>query len=40
MIYTIDRDTPAAGLEKLKIGELQQIANKLQVLGFKVQVSG
>lgn len=40
MIYTIDRDTPAAGLEKLKIGELQQIANQLQALGFKVQVSG
>lgn len=40
MIYTIDRDTPASGLEKLKIGELQQIANQVRTLGFLVQVSG
>ena len=40
MIYTIDRDTPASGLEKIKIEELQQIAEQLSELGFLVQVSG
>ena len=40
MIYTIDRDTPAVGLEKLKIEELQQIADQVSALGFQVQVSG
>lgn len=40
MIYTIDRDTPAPGLEKVKIGELQLIADQLIALGFLVQVSG
>jgi hypothetical protein len=40
MIYTIDRDTPAAGLEKVKLEELQQIASRIETLGIKVQVSG
>lgn len=40
MIYTIDRDTPASGLEKLKIEELQQIADQVRALGLQVQVSG
>ncbi len=40
MIYTIDRDTPASGLEKVKIEELQQIGERVRLLGFKVQVSG
>jgi wyosine [tRNA(Phe)-imidazoG37] synthetase (radical SAM superfamily) len=40
MIYTIDRDTPATGLGKLPIGELQQIAEQVRELGFQVQVSG
>lgn len=40
MIYTIDRDTPAVGLEKVKLGELQQIASRVKELGFNVQVSG
>jgi hypothetical protein len=40
MIYTIDRDTPAAGLEKVKLEELQQIAAHVRQLGFDVQVSG
>lgn len=40
MIYTIDRDTPAAGLEKVKIDELKQIASWVELLGIKVQVSG
>lgn len=40
MIYTIDRDTPAAGLQKVKLEELQQIASRVTEIGFKVQVSG
>jgi hypothetical protein len=40
MIYTIDRDTPAAGLEKVNLAELQQIASRVKEIGFKVQVSG
>jgi len=40
MIYTIDRDTPAAGLEKVKLEELQQIAERIKEIGLKVQVSG
>lgn len=40
MIYTIDRDTPAEGLEKVKIEELKQIASRVESLGIKVQVSG
>ncbi|MBL7965497.1 MAG: radical SAM protein [Prolixibacteraceae bacterium] len=40
MIYTIDRDTPASGLEKVKVEELQQIGERVRLLGIKVQVSG
>ena len=40
MIYTIDRDTPAAGLEKVKLEELQEIAERVRAIGFEVQVSG
>lgn len=40
MIYTIDRDTPASGLEKVKLEELQQIASRVESLGIKTQVSG
>jgi wyosine [tRNA(Phe)-imidazoG37] synthetase (radical SAM superfamily) len=40
MIYTIDRDTPAMGLEKVKLAELQIIADRVRELGFEVQVSG
>lgn len=40
MIYTIDRDTPAAGLEKVNLDELKQIASRVESLGIKVQVSG
>jgi len=40
MIYTIDRDTPASGLEKVKIDELQQIASRIRAIGLDVQVSG
>ena len=40
MIYTIDRDTPATGLEKVNLEELQQIADRVKEMGFEVQVSG
>ncbi|HEX7585880.1 MAG TPA: radical SAM protein [Prolixibacteraceae bacterium] len=40
MIYTIARDTPAAGLEKVKLDEFQRIADRVREIGFEVQVSG
>lgn len=40
MIYTIERDTPAAGLEKVKLDELETIAARVRSIGFDVQVSG
>lgn len=40
MIYTIDRDTPASGLEKVKLEELNRIADRVREIGFEVQVSG
>jgi wyosine [tRNA(Phe)-imidazoG37] synthetase (radical SAM superfamily) len=40
MIYTIDRDTPAAGLVKVGIEKLQEIAERVRRTGFEVQVSG
>lgn len=40
MIYTIDRDTPALGLEKVKLEDLQKIAERVREIGFQVQVSG
>jgi wyosine [tRNA(Phe)-imidazoG37] synthetase (radical SAM superfamily) len=40
MIYTLDRDTPATGLEKVKLDELNAIATRVRAIGFEVQVSG
>jgi hypothetical protein len=40
MIYTIERDTPASGLEKVELDELEAIAERVRVNGFEVQVSG
>ncbi len=40
MIYTIDRDTPASGLEKVKLDELRRIAGRVRAIGCEVQVSG
>lgn len=40
MIYTIDRDTPATGLEKVKLDELNLIAQRVKAVGFEIQVSG
>ncbi len=40
MIYTIERDTPAAGLEKVNLADLEVIAERVRAIGFEVQVSG
>ncbi|WP_423129595.1 radical SAM protein [Gaoshiqia sp. Z1-71] len=40
MIYTIDRDTPAQGLVKVPLDELNRIARRVRQAGFDVQVSG
>jgi wyosine [tRNA(Phe)-imidazoG37] synthetase (radical SAM superfamily) len=40
MIYTIDRDTPAAGLKKVNLEDLEAIAERVRAIGFEVQVSG
>ncbi len=40
MIYTIARDTPAQGLERISVAELEQIADRARARGFDVQVSG
>lgn len=40
MIYTIDRETPVGGLEKVSVDELEKIAGGLRQKGFDVMVSG
>jgi hypothetical protein len=40
MIYTIDRETPAQGLRKIPLQELEQIAAKVRQMGIPVKVSG
>ena len=40
MIYSIDRETPAQGLEKVSVDELNTIAEKLRTHGFEVSVAG
>lgn len=40
MIYTIDRDTPLEGLEKVSIERMQEIAEPLIKEGFTVKISG
>ncbi len=40
MIYTIERDTPAEGLQKIGLEELNTIAARVRLAGFAVQVSG
>ncbi len=39
MIYTIARDTPTDGLEKITYKELKQIASRVEKLNIKVQIS-
>lgn len=40
MIYTIDRETPTKGLEKISLEELNKIAEKVKASGFDVSVAG
>jgi wyosine [tRNA(Phe)-imidazoG37] synthetase (radical SAM superfamily) len=40
MIYTIDRETPAKGLEKVSYDTLQKIASRVEDLGIKTNVAG
>jgi len=40
MIYTIDRDTPFEGLEKIGRKELDTIGKRIELLGIEVQISG
>jgi wyosine [tRNA(Phe)-imidazoG37] synthetase (radical SAM superfamily) len=39
MVYTIARDTPAIGLEKVSLKDLKAIAAKVEAIGIPVQVS-
>ena len=39
MVYTIERDTPSPGLRKAAPEKLYEIAEKVKILGFDVQVS-
>lgn len=40
MIYTIARDTPAEGVEKIPYEVLKQIGKRVEDLGISVQISG
>lgn len=40
MIYTIDRATPAKGLHKIPVAELEEIAHRVRALGVECSVSG
>lgn len=40
MIYTIDRDTPAQGLEKVSLDDLRKIAARVEQLGIECSVAG
>ena len=40
MMYTIDRDTPEHGLEKVSVEEMAKIAGPLEKEGFMVQIRG
>lgn len=39
MIYSIDRETPTKGLEKIPLETLQQIAERTRKIGFEVMVA-
>ena len=40
MMYTIDRETPAQGLIKVTVEEMEEIAKPLVAAGLKVQIRG
>lgn len=40
MIYTIERDTPYEGLQKVSVDELKTIAKRVNAIGVRTQVNG
>ena len=40
MVYTLDREAPAEGLEKFTVEEMESLIRPLREEGFKVQVRG
>ena len=40
MVYTIDRQTPAEGLEKCTTEEMEAVTRPLAEAGLKVQIKG
>lgn len=40
MIYSLDRETPAKGLQKVTLDELRKIGNRVEAIGYKVIVAG
>lgn len=40
MVYTLDRETPASGLEKCPLERLEEIAAKVRKLGIETNVAG
>ncbi|MFA6769667.1 MAG: radical SAM protein [Bacteroidales bacterium] len=40
MIYTIDRETPLAGLQKVSVKKMEEIAGPLRAKGYKISISG
>ena len=40
MVYTIDRQTPAEGLEKCTAEEMEAVTRPLAEAGIKIQIKG
>jgi hypothetical protein len=40
MLYTLDRESPAAGLQKVCVDRMNELANSLEDAGIKTQVKG
>lgn len=40
MVYTVDRETPAANLQKVSVEEMEKITAPLKDLGFRISISG
>ena len=40
MVYTIDRETPAANLQKVSVEEMEKITAPLKELGYRISISG
>jgi hypothetical protein len=40
MVYTLDRETPAEGLEKFTVQEMESMVRPLLEEGFRIQIRG